>query len=89
MEYRPFISDPDIWIKDCDTHVGYKYVCIDCWRKQRYDLKESAQGSIVQCLHQLHSLYVGYVVCLSRSQILGLRPYTLYYQVALNIVNCQ
>jgi hypothetical protein len=52
-----------------------------------YDLKESAQDSIVQCLLQLYSTSA--MVCLSRSFILGLSPYTLYSQVALNIVNCQ
>jgi Reverse transcriptase (RNA-dependent DNA polymerase) len=26
MEFTPCISDPDVWIKDCDTH--YEYVCV-------------------------------------------------------------
>jgi hypothetical protein len=45
-----------------------------CWRKQRYNLKESAQDSIVQCLLQLYSTSA--MVCLSRSFNLGLSPYT-------------
>lgn len=26
MEFVPCISDPDVWIKDCDTH--YEYICV-------------------------------------------------------------
>jgi hypothetical protein len=40
-----------------------------------------------QRLHQLYSTSA--MVCLSRSSTMGLNPYAVYYQVALNIVNCQ
>jgi hypothetical protein len=40
-----------------------------------------------QRLHQLYS--TSSMVCLSRSSTMGLNPYAVYYQVALNIVDCQ
>jgi hypothetical protein len=54
-----------------------------------YNLQESAQDSIPQCpMPDLAIFYVGYGLP-HRVLILGLSPYTIYLQVAINIVDCQ
>jgi hypothetical protein len=44
----------------------------------------------IRLSQQLFQLYsASAMVCLSRSSTMGLNPYAVYYQVALNIVDCQ
>jgi hypothetical protein len=44
----------------------------------------------IRSSQQLFQLYsTSAMVCLSRSSTMGLNPYAVYYQVALNIIDCQ
>jgi hypothetical protein len=66
--------------------------CTACWQKQRYTLKESAQDSVIQCLMSAPAIfYAGYGLPFKDPNT-GSQPYnyyTIYSQVALNMVNCQ
>jgi hypothetical protein len=44
----------------------------------------------IRSSQQLFQLYsTSAMVCLSRSSTMGFNPYAVYYQVALNIIDCQ